>query len=138
MIFVSSTTPIIVDLCNSPVQTQLRRTPRRTAGTLRMVGQAAEQIDEISTSAALRTANSAVKITNSSPSKRNRINGTNVGINPIKCAVCLEHPNEKKPTSTICGHIFCETCIKMAIIQSKKCPLCKKKLSVKSIHPIYF
>lgn len=146
-IFVSTTTPEIVDLCNSPLSlqtdnhTRLRNT-RSTAGTTPIVRRMAEQFEMTSSrTACMRTAKRPVGIANSSPpSMRHRIEKpktTDNGIKPINCAVCLEHPNDRKPTSTICGHIFCEICIKMAINQHKKCPLCQRKLSLKSIHPIY-
>lgn len=53
----------------------------------------------------------------------------------ISCAVCLGRlVNE---TSTICGHIFCEACIKNAIKHQNKCPSCRKSLTLKKIHRIY-
>lgn len=53
----------------------------------------------------------------------------------INCAICLDAC--RKPTSTLCGHVFCEKCIKAAIASSHKCPLCKRKLSSKGIHPLF-
>lgn len=131
VIFVSSTNPVIVDLCSSPLY---NRRPALSARTSRMV----REMKDRQTS--FRCVIESI-VTVTSPTKRLRIDTPNIadkGIKPINCAVCLEPPNENKPMSTICGHIFCEPCIKMAIAQSKKCPLCKKNLSLKSIHPIYF
>jgi len=52
-----------------------------------------------------------------------------------ECAICLGEM--KNITATTCGHIFCKECIKEAIQVTKCCPLCKKKLTLRSIHPIY-
>lgn len=55
----------------------------------------------------------------------------------IRCAVCLEHPFSNRPTSTVCGHVFCHSCITMAIKQNKKCPMCNRKLTAKQVHMLY-
>lgn len=55
----------------------------------------------------------------------------------VSCPVCMEQIKNEPPTSTICGHLFCYTCIKKAIQTRKKCPMCNTKLTVKQIHPIY-
>lgn len=170
VIFVGASSPGIVDLCGSPAPPPPDEIPdvqvvnflldhtqppnhrfRRTAGTPRsvcpLVQLMAQQMEEsVATSAALAAANLAVETatkaaaSNSSPSKRQRIDNHDVGDNRTKlisCAVCLEHPFENRPTTTICGHLFCEPCIQMAIKQCKKCPMCNRKLSLKQIHPIY-
>eukprot|EP00243_Klebsormidium_subtile_P011729 TRINITY_DN6779_c0_g2_i3.p1 TRINITY_DN6779_c0_g2~~TRINITY_DN6779_c0_g2_i3.p1 ORF type:complete len:243 (-),score=21.88 TRINITY_DN6779_c0_g2_i3:148-876(-) len=51
------------------------------------------------------------------------------------CSICLE--NMKEEATTICGHIFCKQCIMDSIKATKKCPTCRKKLSVKDVHRIY-
>lgn len=53
----------------------------------------------------------------------------------LKCNVCLDAVSH--PTSTICGHLFCETCIRLAIRQTGACPTCRKKLTVKQVHRVY-
>ncbi|XP_024361041.1 uncharacterized protein [Physcomitrium patens] len=53
----------------------------------------------------------------------------------LKCPICADVM--KAETSTICGHIFCQACIQSAIKAQKKCPTCRKKLTLKSIHRIY-
>ncbi|KAJ1290292.1 hypothetical protein BS78_02G232300 [Paspalum vaginatum] len=51
------------------------------------------------------------------------------------CPICLNKMEE--PSTTTCGHIFCDTCIKQAIKVQKKCPTCRKGLRVNSAHRIY-
>lgn len=60
----------------------------------------------------------------------------------IICPICLdEHSTlasiNKQLVSTICGHLFCNECIKTAIRNSKCCPTCRKRLTVKQFHPIF-
>ncbi|XP_019626442.1 PREDICTED: E3 ubiquitin-protein ligase RNF4-like [Branchiostoma belcheri] len=60
----------------------------------------------------------------------------------ISCPVCLDDAKQISVTgrrlmSTVCGHVFCETCLKEALQTQKKCPNCRKKLTVKQIHPIF-
>lgn len=55
----------------------------------------------------------------------------------IRCPVCLEHPFDNQPTSTVCGHVFCFPCITMAVKQNKKCPMCNRKLTAKQMHKLY-
>ncbi|KAI9145949.1 hypothetical protein BKA69DRAFT_312240 [Paraphysoderma sedebokerense] len=56
----------------------------------------------------------------------------------LKCAICLSTPSPL--VSTICGHLFCEECLKEAMKQSgKKCPTCRKNIPAKKgYHAIYF
>ncbi|KAL6616613.1 hypothetical protein ACP70R_038883 [Stipagrostis hirtigluma subsp. patula] len=51
------------------------------------------------------------------------------------CPVCMNELTEA--SSTICGHIFCQKCIKASIQAQKKCPTCRKKLSNSSYHRVY-
>lgn len=55
--------------------------------------------------------------------------------NALKCSICLD--NVSYPTSTICGHLFCEACIRLAVRQTGLCPTCRKKLTLKQIHRVY-
>lgn len=54
------------------------------------------------------------------------------------CAICLDNYFRRKPMSTTCGHVFCSSCILQAINTTHQCPLCRKKLTLKLIHPIHF
>lgn len=64
-------------------------------------------------------------------------NGLPVEVKEVKltCAICMD--SMKEETSTICGHIFCRNCIVSAIQFQKKCPTCRRKLSMNNIHRIF-
>ncbi|XP_066390516.1 uncharacterized protein [Miscanthus floridulus] len=51
------------------------------------------------------------------------------------CPICWNKMEE--PSTTTCGHVFCDTCIKQAIKIQKKCPTCRKGLKMNSAHRIY-
>ncbi|KAJ3671895.1 hypothetical protein LUZ60_007974 [Juncus effusus] len=51
------------------------------------------------------------------------------------CPVCLNQLTE--PCSTICGHVFCQSCIKASIQAQKKCPTCRRKLNKNNFHRVY-
>uniref|UniRef100_A0A0D6R8X5 RING-type domain-containing protein n=1 Tax=Araucaria cunninghamii TaxID=56994 RepID=A0A0D6R8X5_ARACU len=53
----------------------------------------------------------------------------------LSCAICME--TMKEETSTTCGHVFCKKCITSAIQAQKKCPACRRKLTLSKIHRIY-
>ncbi|XP_019864413.1 PREDICTED: E3 ubiquitin-protein ligase RNF4-like isoform X2 [Amphimedon queenslandica] len=60
----------------------------------------------------------------------------------LSCPVCLEtvpqfESKGRKVSATICGHIFCNYCIRNAIITSHKCPSCRKTLTLKQYHQLY-
>uniref|UniRef100_A0A1A9WIV9 RING-type domain-containing protein n=1 Tax=Glossina brevipalpis TaxID=37001 RepID=A0A1A9WIV9_9MUSC len=46
---------------------------------------------------------------------------------PFLCPICMESTLLREPTSTRCGHVFCQRCIRRAIEVSHKCPVCKSK-----------
>ncbi|NP_001148999.1 hypothetical protein Zm00014a_018826 [Zea mays] len=71
-------------------------------------------------------------------------NGVQTGKEPAKevpkepsftCPICWNKMEE--PSTTTCGHIFCDTCIKQAIKVQKKCPTCRKGLKMNSVHRIF-
>uniref|UniRef100_A0A0E0LX43 RING-type domain-containing protein n=1 Tax=Oryza punctata TaxID=4537 RepID=A0A0E0LX43_ORYPU len=51
------------------------------------------------------------------------------------CPVCLNKLD--KPSTTNCGHIFCEKCIGACLKAQKKCPTCRKSLGIKGFHRVY-
>ncbi|KAE8800519.1 putative histone acetyltransferase HAC-like 1 [Hordeum vulgare] len=53
----------------------------------------------------------------------------------FSCPVCWNELTNA--SSTICGHIFCQKCIKAAIQAQNKCPTCRKTLTMKGFHPVH-
>ncbi|PUZ53286.1 hypothetical protein GQ55_5G041100 [Panicum hallii var. hallii] len=51
------------------------------------------------------------------------------------CPICMNELTEA--TSTVCGHIFCQKCIKAAIQAQKKCPTCRRSLNKNQHHRVY-
>lgn len=56
---------------------------------------------------------------------------------PYRCPVCLSCVRQRKPASTLCGHIFCSSCIKTALRATCKCPVCQRLLTAGQIFRIY-
>ncbi|XP_023157698.1 uncharacterized protein [Zea mays] len=53
----------------------------------------------------------------------------------LSCPICMNEITEA--ASTVCGHIFCQPCIKAAIKAQKKCPTCRRKLTPRQQHRVY-
>lgn len=54
----------------------------------------------------------------------------------FSCPICMS--TLVSPCSTVCGHIFCEGCIKSAIQVKKQCPTCRTKLTMKNnFHKVF-
>ncbi|KAM3334828.1 hypothetical protein ACQJBY_029323 [Aegilops geniculata] len=51
------------------------------------------------------------------------------------CPVCINELVDA--SSTICGHIFCKKCIEVSIRFQKKCPTCRRRLTMRNFHRIY-
>ncbi|XP_028391248.1 E3 ubiquitin-protein ligase RNF4-like [Dendronephthya gigantea] len=63
-------------------------------------------------------------------------------LSDITCAICMDDFNQIKKakrqlTSTTCGHVFCDPCITSSIRSQSKCPTCRKRLTKRSLHPIF-
>ncbi|CAM0884361.1 unnamed protein product [Alopecurus aequalis] len=53
----------------------------------------------------------------------------------FSCPVCM---NELvNASSTTCGHIFCDRCIRTSIQTQSKCPTCRRTLSLSGFHRVY-
>ncbi|XP_016962807.1 uncharacterized protein LOC108033114 [Drosophila biarmipes] len=50
------------------------------------------------------------------------------------CPICYEAPEE--PVATMCGHIFCHSCLVSELQPFNRCPMCRKL--VPSYFRIYF
>ncbi|CAG9769429.1 unnamed protein product [Ceutorhynchus assimilis] len=55
------------------------------------------------------------------------------------CPVCLDQydAGPRQAMTTLCGHVFCKTCITNVVRVSKKCPTCRKGLTKNKYHPVY-
>lgn len=88
-----------------------------------------------------RKENAELKQKHVSPSptseNSNDLDDSSTALIRVQCPVCLENLQKQSTFSTMCGHLFCEPCIRRAIAEHKKCPICKKKLTPKLIHRIY-
>ncbi|KAM0825281.1 hypothetical protein ACQ4PT_069656 [Festuca glaucescens] len=51
------------------------------------------------------------------------------------CPVCLHEMVDA--SSTLCGHIFCQECIRASIEAQKKCPTCRRKLNMRNFHRVH-
>jgi len=64
------------------------------------------------------------------------------GESRIRCPVCLDSLPRITSTgrtmmSTVCGHIFCSSCLPVCIRTSGRCPTCRKVLRPNQMHPIF-
>lgn len=60
----------------------------------------------------------------------------------ICCPICWDDEQtikrrKRKLMSTTCGHVFCDQCIRSAVQLQSKCPTCRKKLTLRQLHPIF-
>ena len=58
------------------------------------------------------------------------------------CPICFDSLQQLQQGnisrySTVCGHVFCQPCIHDSVKNMRKCPACRKKLTLKQIHPIF-
>lgn len=54
------------------------------------------------------------------------------------CPICMDSLTSNAIASTLCGHIFCMTCIKTAIkANGKRCPTCRKALKGVGYHQLF-
>lgn len=54
-----------------------------------------------------------------------------------KCPICLESFGFDEICSTMCGHLYCDPCIKNAIKARKKCPMCNRNLKPNQVHRLF-
>ncbi|KAH9849561.1 hypothetical protein C2E23DRAFT_352061 [Lenzites betulinus] len=53
----------------------------------------------------------------------------------VDCPICL--CPTRTPTATICGHIFCSSCIRTSVIIGKNCPVCRRNAAVRDLRKLY-
>ncbi|XP_020598196.1 E3 ubiquitin-protein ligase RNF4-like [Phalaenopsis equestris] len=53
----------------------------------------------------------------------------------FSCPICMSSLIDA--CSTICGHVFCQACIKQALQSQKKCPTCRRKLTASNFHRLF-
>lgn len=59
--------------------------------------------------------------------------------NKPSCPICLETFGDTvKAATTLCGHIFCYSCINEVARTTKRCPTCRKVVNAKKFHAVYF
>lgn len=56
----------------------------------------------------------------------------------LLCHVCSESMKNRQQIVTKCGHVYCKTCFGQMMRVKKECRKCKKKITPRSHHPIYF
>ncbi|XP_017843838.2 uncharacterized protein LOC108600652 [Drosophila busckii] len=61
----------------------------------------------------------------------------NADVEAYKCPVCLNCVRQRKPATTICGHVFCSACIRAALRTTCKCPVCQRMMTTRQILRIY-
>ena len=53
----------------------------------------------------------------------------------LKCSIC-RHPFELPVTTDICGHTFCEKCIKTWLHEQQTCPSCRRRVFITNFYPV--
>ncbi|XP_061178466.1 E3 ubiquitin-protein ligase RNF4-like isoform X2 [Saccostrea echinata] len=63
-------------------------------------------------------------------------------VQDISCPICMDSKKQiiksgRQMAATVCGHVFCKPCIKASIDNHRFCPTCRKKLSMRQVHPLF-
>lgn len=69
--------------------------------------------------------------------KEDSIDVTGSGFVKLKCPICSENLTTRLLSSTLCGHIFCTSCIQGALSRASACPTCKGAAFLCELHPIF-
>lgn len=56
----------------------------------------------------------------------------------LQCSICFLSIIGREPTTTKCGHLFCNGCIKRSIIIRTKCPMCNGAAVLTDLRRIFF
>lgn len=55
----------------------------------------------------------------------------------MQCSICRENFSSKEISCTPCGHLFCVSCITVAVQSRANCPLCNSKVQVNALRRLY-
>lgn len=93
-----------------------------------------DEVQEVSNIDANSTQDSSLDSSSSSPKEQKNYD--------ITCPICMDDDKAIKRRkcqlmSTTCGHVFCDKCIRSAVQLQRRCPTCRKKLSLKQLHAIF-
>lgn len=55
----------------------------------------------------------------------------------VSCPICFESVFVKRAASTVCGHMFCHSCIMREVGIRRKCPMCQRQLNASQVIPIF-
>uniref|UniRef100_A0A8W7NYL7 RING-type domain-containing protein n=1 Tax=Anopheles atroparvus TaxID=41427 RepID=A0A8W7NYL7_ANOAO len=130
-----------VPLCRRHHQdiTQHRRTSRATCTSRARHGSNSIQTDTLGSASNSSSIDVLTTSAMSSipPPAVTTSNGTEQNAS-VSCPICYESLLNRKLLSTVCGHMFCEPCLRAALKVCKKCPICKRAIKHAShTHPIY-
>ncbi|ETW08675.1 hypothetical protein H310_01205 [Aphanomyces invadans] len=53
----------------------------------------------------------------------------------FECNICLDHV--KEPVVTLCGHLYCWSCLYRWISRNNQCPVCKAGVTQENVIPVY-
>ncbi|XP_011291118.2 uncharacterized protein LOC101889746 [Musca domestica] len=146
VVVVSSNLPTVIDLCtpNNNVPIVRNTTLNRNELTRRNLERhhALEDVNEVSVPPVRRrrvSSGISKQKDKQSPIKETTPDNESESSNhtPFMCPVCMESCLKRRPTSTKCGHVFCEECIKMSIRLTHKCPMCKTRINCSQLIRIY-
>ncbi|KAI0659406.1 hypothetical protein C8Q70DRAFT_1045249 [Cubamyces menziesii] len=54
----------------------------------------------------------------------------------LYCPICLE--SAAQPTATVCGHVFCSSCIRQSLHVEPSCPVCRRGAHPKYLRKLFF
>lgn len=143
VVVVSSSLPPVIDLCtpNNDVIPYRRSQVNRNELSRRNLERSEEIQHEVPIPIRRRRVSKPTPPPeldlSSEPEASAESSGESLDHTPFMCPVCMESCLKRKPTSTKCGHVFCEHCIKQSIRLTHKCPMCKTKLSCNQLIRIY-
>lgn len=101
----------------------------RRAPTIEVIDLSTDSEDDEAASTDLARAGSPIRQQNETEDPR---------LSYLKCVICLDSPTDL--TATTCGHLFCHECINAALkvtsATSGACPVCRRKVTIKSLIPL--